>query len=78
LALVDLERKAVERLARQLIPHLVASDIVTAEVKDLDNVEQWRKAARLVGRQLGYPVRTTLSRDGETGVCHPGAAHKAR
>jgi hypothetical protein len=42
LALVDLERKAVERLARQLIPHLVASDIVTAEVKDLDNVEQWR------------------------------------
>jgi hypothetical protein len=46
----------------------VASGIVTAEVKDLENVEQWRKAARLDGRQLGYPIRTSLSRDGET-VC---------
>ena len=69
MAVVDLESKAIERLARRLIPHLVAAGIVTAEEKEPDNIERWAQAARLVGSQLGYPVRTT--RRGTERQCAP-------
>ena len=77
MAVVDLRRKAIERLGRQLIPDLAAAGMVTAEVTDLDNVIRWRMAARVAGRHLGYPIRTTLSGDGAT-VRHPDAAHTVR
>jgi hypothetical protein len=64
MAVIDLDRRRVERLARVLAPRL-AEGMVTASVEEIDSVEQWRKAARRAARLLGYRVCTAVSNDGE-------------
>lgn len=64
MAVINLERIAVERLAREMAPAFRQKSLITARVAELDNVERWRKAARRAGRLLGFPVRTSLSPDG--------------
>ena len=64
---VDIERKAVDRLARDLAPKLAEGQMVVS-VDEIHDLERWRKAARRAGRLLGQPVRTTLIADGSK-VC---------
>jgi hypothetical protein len=52
MAVIDFDRRRVERLARVLAPRL-AEGMVTASGDEIDGVEQWRKAARLAARLLG-------------------------
>src|SRR5712692_1924229 len=66
MAVINLERRAVERLARELVPRFADTRDLKAKVSEIDNVERWRKAARRAGHRLGYPVRTMLSSDGST------------
>jgi hypothetical protein len=63
MAVIDLDRKRIERLARFLAPRL-AEGMVTAAVDEIDSVEQWRKAARRAARILGHRVSTVVSADG--------------
>lgn len=66
MTVMDLEQWTVERLANQLRPRLEKSGTVAADVDEVGNIDRWRKAARLAGRSLGHPVRTTLSPDRST------------
>ena len=43
MAIVDMERWAVERLARQLIPIFEQRSTITMMVADLDDVKRWRE-----------------------------------
>ncbi len=61
---VDLERRQVEALARQLVPALREYGSVIVDATALDNVDRWRRAARRAGRILGWHVRTGLVADG--------------
>src|SRR5207253_7345593 len=53
MAVIDLDRRRVERLARVLAPRL-AEGMVTAAVDEIDSVELWRKAARRAARLFRY------------------------
>ena len=61
---IDLERRQVEALARQLVPVLREHGSVIVDATALDNVDRWRRAARRAGRILGWHVRTGLVADG--------------
>jgi hypothetical protein len=63
MAVIKLEERVLESIARRLAPVLGERGIVTANVGEVDSVERWRKAARRAGRHLGYPVRTAVSTD---------------
>jgi hypothetical protein len=60
----ELERRRLERLVQQLTEQLRVHRSLTLGVDRVDNVDLWRKAARMAGRRLGIPVRTGVSRDG--------------
>jgi hypothetical protein len=62
MTVTNFDYKVVDRLARELAPVLDDRGIVMANVTEVDNVERWRKAARL----LGFPVRTAISGDRTT------------
>jgi hypothetical protein len=64
--LIDMEQWTIERLAIELQPRLEEYGTLVADVGEVQNIERWRKAARLAGRSLGHPVRTTLSSDRST------------
>jgi hypothetical protein len=59
---VDLEKAAVERLARILAPRL-AEGTVRVPLAEVHDVERWRKAARRAGRLLGHGVTTGVTED---------------
>jgi hypothetical protein len=63
MTVINLERWTVERLAIELEPHLEERGVFVAGVDEVGDVERWRKAARLAGRNLGQPVRTMVSSD---------------
>ena len=63
MTVINLEKWTVERLAIELQPSFEVSETLVADVAEVGNVERWRKAARLAGRNLGHPVRTMLSSD---------------
>jgi hypothetical protein len=64
MAVIKLEERVLDSIARRLVPVLGERGIVTADVAQVDSVERWRRAARRAGRQLGLPVRTAVSTDG--------------
>lgn len=65
-SVIDLEHARVERLAREIARQLRAGGgSVCRLVVDIDDVERWRRGARLAGRILGMPVRTGVSDDRE-------------
>ena len=66
MTVVNLERRTVERLALELEPRLKESGTLVADVGEVQDLERWRKAARMAGRSLGQPVRTMVSSDGST------------
>jgi hypothetical protein len=54
----------VERLAEELLAVLRDRGAVVADTARLEEVDRWRRAARLAGRRLGWRMRTGVSRDG--------------
>jgi hypothetical protein len=66
MTVIDLEQWTIERLATELRPRLEEYGTLVADVDEVPNIKRWRKAARLAGRSLGHPVRTTLSSDRST------------
>ena len=60
----ELERRRLDRLVEQLTRQLGIHRSLTLDVNYVEDVDLWRKAARLAGRRLGIPVRTGVSRDG--------------
>jgi hypothetical protein len=66
MTVIDLEQWTVERLAIELRPRLEEYGTLMADVDEVRNIQRWRKAARLAGRSLGHPVRTTMSSDKRT------------
>jgi hypothetical protein len=61
-AIDQLESQRVERLARRLLPNLRDAGQVLDPVEAIEDVIRWRRAARLAARQLGWHVRTGVSR----------------
>jgi hypothetical protein len=60
----ELERRRLEHLSQQLADELRIRRSITMSSACIEDVELWRRAARLAGRRLGIPVRTGLSSDG--------------
>ena len=60
----ELERRRLDRLVEQLTRQLRIHRSLTLDVNYAEDVDLWRKAARLAGRRLGIPVRTGVSGDG--------------
>ena len=61
---VDLERRQIEALARQILPVLLEHGSLVVNTDKVHDVERWRKAARRAGRMLGWHVRTGVIADG--------------
>ena len=62
---VSIERVRVERLANEIAGQLRSNaNSVTRLTINVPDVDQWRRAARKAGSQLGIPIRTGVSRDG--------------
>jgi hypothetical protein len=62
----ELERQRTERLVLVLMEHLRNNQGVNVAVELIEDVDRWRRAARLAGHRLGISVRTGISRDGTT------------
>jgi hypothetical protein len=60
----DLQRRRFERLVEQLRQELLVRRGVVLNADSVEDVAEWRKAARQAGRSLGIPVRTGVSSDG--------------
>jgi hypothetical protein len=60
----ELERWHLEHLVKQLTEGLRTHRSLTYSTDYVEDVELWRRAARVAGRRLGIPVRTGVSRDG--------------
>lgn len=64
---VSIEDRKIERLAaeleRQMGPQIHMGS-VTAPLSMVDDVDCWRRAARLAARRLGWRVRTGISERG--------------
>ena len=61
---VSIEDRKVTALAGRLVPVLQERGAVIVEAVDVESVDQWRKAARLAGRRLGWRMRTGVAKDG--------------
>lgn len=59
----ELERRRLDRLVKQLTVELRIHRSVTYGSDYVEDVELWRRAARLAGRRLGITVRTGVSPD---------------
>jgi hypothetical protein len=63
---VSLERARIDRLANEIAAQLRSNrNSVTRLTVNIDDVDEWRRAARKAGSQLGIPIRTGVSRDGD-------------
>ncbi len=60
----ELARRRLEHLVEQLTQQLLVRRGVTHGTDYVEDIELWRKAARIAGRRLGMQVRTGVSRDG--------------
>lgn len=60
----ELERKRLEHLAKHLEQQLRIHRSLTYGADHIEDIDLWRRAARLAGRRMGIPVRTGVSRDG--------------
>jgi len=60
----ELARRRLEHLVLQLMQELASRQSLTYGTDDIENVEEWRTAARIAGRRLGSPVSTGVSKDG--------------
>ncbi len=60
----DLQRRRRERLIEQLQQELRVRRGLTLSTDSVEDVREWRSAARAAGRRLGIPVRTGVSSDG--------------
>ncbi len=60
---VDLERRRVEALARELVPLFRERGTVAVATADVEDVERWRRAARRAGSLLGWHMRTGITED---------------
>jgi hypothetical protein len=66
MTVIDLEGRAVQRLALELEARIGERGALVADIKEVGDVGRWRKAARVAGRNLGQPVRTMVSSDRST------------
>lgn len=60
----ELAARRRERLVTQLERDLRILRSLTYGTDDIEDVDEWRTAARIAGRRLGVPIRTGVSRDG--------------
>ena len=60
----ELGRRRLDRLVRRLERELRNRRSFTCSADRLEDVQQWRRAARVAGRRMGISVRTGISRDG--------------
>lgn len=51
-------------LVVQLAVELQANETLVYNANAIEDVDQWRRAARIAGRRLKVPVRTGVSKDG--------------
>ena len=64
--IVSIERVRINRLAREIASQLRSnSNSVVRGTANVGDVDEWRRAARKAGRQLGIQIRTGVSRDGD-------------
>ena len=56
--------RRLELLVDELTVQLKVSQGATHGIDYVEDIELWRKAARIAGRRLGIAVRTGVSRDG--------------
>ena len=64
--IVSLERVRIDRLAEEIACQLGSNcNTVVRGTTNLASVDEWRRAARKAGRQLGIQIRTGVSRDGD-------------
>ncbi len=59
---IDLRKRRIARLADDLAPVLLRDGYLVVEIVDIDSVEDWRAAARVVGRRAGAKMCTGFSR----------------
>ncbi len=63
---IRLERARIERLADDIAAQLRSNgNSVTRLTTNVRDVDEWRRAARRAANQLGIPIRTGLSREGD-------------
>jgi hypothetical protein len=60
----SIERRKVETLAAQVLPALRDRGSLMVDVEHVADIDRWRRAARLAGRQLGCRVRTGVVGEG--------------
>jgi hypothetical protein len=60
----ELARRRLEIQIRELMVHLRETKGVVRGTDYVEDVAEYRKAARIAGRRLGIVVRTGVSRDG--------------
>jgi hypothetical protein len=61
---VDLEGRKVRALAAELLPVLPDHGSIVVNASKVDDVDRWRRAARLAGRELGCRIPTGVAFDG--------------
>lgn len=65
---VDIERVRVDRLADELLPAIrdafAGPGMYRVATADIEDVDRWRRAARLCARQIGVSCSTSVSADG--------------
>lgn len=61
---VALEDRRMRALSDELLPVLRDRGSVMVDAVDVDDVDRWRRAARVAGRRLGCRVRTGVASDG--------------
>ncbi len=59
---IDLRKRRIDRLGTVLAPRLLGDGYLIVKTADVDSVEEWRAAARAVGRRDGTKIRTGFSR----------------
>ena len=61
---IDMRRGRIARLEAELARPLQLDGYVVADLTKVDSVDDWRAAARAVGRRSGSKVRTGFARHG--------------
>jgi hypothetical protein len=61
----ELAQRRLERRVNEIAQLLALHQSVTFSTQYVEDVNEWRKAARIAGRRLKIQVRTGVSRDGE-------------
>jgi predicted nucleic acid-binding protein len=60
----ELARRRFDRQVSKLQDQLKTLQTVVYGIDQIEDIGEWRRAARAAGRRLGIPVRTGVSRDG--------------